>query len=45
VDNIAAAGRDETDEEGEVIVEHKEDEGDEGDPQDTEGRQTSQARL
>ncbi len=45
MDNIAAAGRDETDEEGEVIVEHEEDEEDEGDPQDTEGRQTSQARL
>ena len=43
MDNIAAAGRDETDEEGEVIVEHEEDKEDEGDPQDMEGHQMSQA--
>jgi hypothetical protein len=53
VDDITATGRDETDEEEEplpneeeeLIVEHEEDEEDEEDPQDTEGRHTSQARL
>ena len=51
MDNIAATGRDETDEEEELFVEHEEgeegeeDEEDEEDPEDTEGRHTSQVRL
>jgi len=45
VDNIAATGRHETDDEEELIVEHEEDEEDEEDLQDMEGRHTSQARL
>jgi hypothetical protein len=55
VDNIAATGRDDTDEEEEPLpneeeeqtVEHQEEEEEEEeeDPQDTESRQTSHARL
>ena len=45
MDDITATGCDETDEEEELVVEHEEDDEDEEDPQDIEGRPTSQARF
>ena len=45
MDDITATGRDKTDEEEELVVEHEKDEEDEEDPQDMESRPMSQAQL